>query len=342
MTILITGASAHSKELIDALRNNYDGEEISIVGINCSDNKLLRTGVDKGYVVPVITDPSYIDTLIDICLRDEVDVILPFITKELEILSTNKRRFERIGVKVSVASLEALAVANNKLELSKRYYGYKYMPIQEVARYKEDVIDFANEIGYPNTSFCVKLPSGCGGNGFMVVDEKKGLDFSYVNKNGFHRYITLDHLFEMVEKRDGEVILSEFVEGTDYSVCVLADNGKVTHICGYYGYEMDYGSVVNGEISKNDKAYEIAEKIIADLAFDGNACFDFIIKPDGTPELLEINPRLNASLPFVAKAGLNLAYLRCKQLLGTDVTKYNPTIQYGLRMSKYYESEYFV
>ena len=78
--VLITGCSMHSYDLIRALKDNYDGEEIYVVGINCDDTALLRKGVDAGYVVPRITEESYIPTVIDICEKEKVDVILPFIT----------------------------------------------------------------------------------------------------------------------------------------------------------------------------------------------------------------------------------------------------------------------
>lgn len=47
--VLITGCSMHSYDLIRALKDNYDGEEIYVVGINCDDTALLRKGVDAGY-----------------------------------------------------------------------------------------------------------------------------------------------------------------------------------------------------------------------------------------------------------------------------------------------------
>ncbi len=87
--VLITGCSMHSKDLIDVLRDNYDGEEIHVVGINCDENALLRNGVDSGYVVPRITDPNYIQIVIDICKKENVDVIFPFITAELPIMSNH-------------------------------------------------------------------------------------------------------------------------------------------------------------------------------------------------------------------------------------------------------------
>ena len=84
--------------------------------------------------------------------------------------------------------------------------------------------------------------------------------------------------------------------------------------------------------------------MVQKIELDGNACFDFIIrdtdKREVEPVLLECNPRLSATLPFIAKAGADLAYLRCKQLLGepfdTDVD-----FQYGLKMAKYYECFYY-
>ena len=68
--VLITGCSMHSYDLIRALKDNYDGEEIYVVGINCDDTALLRKGVDAGYVVPRITEESYIPTVIDICEKE--------------------------------------------------------------------------------------------------------------------------------------------------------------------------------------------------------------------------------------------------------------------------------
>ena len=130
------------------------------------------------------------------------------------------------------------------------------------------------------------------------------------------------------------------LKGKDYSVCILADHGKVMYRCGYIGYEMDYGCVMLGEIRAHDGAYAIAEAVTEELGIDGNACFDFMIDEGGKAWLLEVNPRVSASLAFVAAAGLNLPYLRCKQLLGDDIGKFDINVKYGMMMRKYYECEY--
>ena len=91
--VLITGCSMHSFDLIRTLRNNYDREEIHVVGINCDENALLRYGVDAGYVVPRITEPDYLPTVLRICEKEHVDVIIPYIIAELPILAENKSYF---------------------------------------------------------------------------------------------------------------------------------------------------------------------------------------------------------------------------------------------------------
>ena len=267
-----------------------------------------------------------------------VDVILPFVTTELHVMAANADRFAELGTAVSVSSPESLAVANNKIAMYERFA--RYMPLQKVIRGAGGVDEFAREVGYPQVRFCCKLPESCGGNGFCVVDEKLGRDIRYRNKCGVAGFVTLDMLKELADNYAGDIILSEYIAGHDYSVCTLSEKGRVLYRCGYIGLEMDYGSVMLGEIQRNDTAYEVAEAVCSELGIDGNACFDFMLGNDGRVKLLEVNPRLSASLPFVAAAGLNLPYLRCKQLLGYDISGYDTKVRYGLKMRKYYECEY--
>lgn len=338
--VLITGCSMHSKDLIDVLRANYDNEDIHVVGINCEDTALLRNGVDAGYVVPRITEPDYIQTVIDICKKEHVDVIFPFITAELPIMAANKERIEAEGIKVSVASAESIEAAGNKITLAGMYPNL--MPAQIVVHSSLDIAAFAKLLGYPERKMCCKLPNRCGGLGFAIVDEEKGRDLTIFNKFGVARYITLDMLYDLYEHCAETMILQEFEEGTDYSVCLLADRGKTLYRLGFEASLMAFGSAMFAEIRENEMAYQIAEEVVRKTGLDGNVCFDFILKPDGTVRLLEVNPRLSATLPFIARAGLNLPYLRCKQLMGFDITGLNLPINTKLRMSKNYESEYFV
>lgn len=341
--VLITGCSMHSNDLINVLRNNADEEEISIVGINCEDTALLRKGVDSGYIVPRIDDPDYVPTLMEICIKEKVDVILPFITAELPLAVKYKPVLEAVGTKVSVTSGESLSIVGDKVRMAERYP--QLMPRQRVLGGDGERIEqlrmFEKQIGFPEKRICMKLHDKCGGVGFAVIDEKRGLDLTRINKFGQNRYITNLMAEQLLQNTDETVILQEYEEGIDYSLCILAENGKVLHSLGFAADIMSFGSAMAARIKKNQQAEEIAELVTSETELDGNACFDFMMKKDGTVKLLEVNPRLSASLPFIAKAGLNLPYMRVKQLLGGDVRKNPEKINLNLRMSKNYESEYF-
>ncbi len=354
LTVMITGCSKHSKEIVDCLKQNEDGRQVKVVAVNMDVNKLLQHGTDYQEVVPPITDPEYIPRLKEICKELKVDVIIPYITAELGLLAHHKKEFEEIGVKVSVEAETVIAVLNDKENFYKRFN--QYMPEEYSVVIPEDALFFYETFRKRGKKVCCKISGRCGGTGFCVIDNEKVHDITLFNRCGVNRYITITDLVNIVGSGH-KVIMQEYIEGVDYSVCVLANHGKIIAMKGYAGYDMEFGAVVNGEIIDNEKAFEITEKLVASSALDGNLCFDFILpgitadsdyleKKRTDAKLLECNPRINASIGFCWHAGANLVYLRCKQLIGEltalDIANANSGHKEGLRMQKYYESEYYL
>lgn len=336
--VLITGCSIHSSDLITELRSNADGEEMYIVGMNCNPKAIPRNELDKEYIVPRINDPCYVDTLYRICKEEKIDVVMPFVTAELELATKYRARLAEIGTAVSVSSPESLKIVGDKIALGKRYP--EYMPRQMVMKCEGDLKKFCKEVGYPQKSICCKLTGRCGGLGFAILNENKGRDITIYNKYGVPRYITFAMFRELYRNCPEEIILQEYEEGVDYSMCILADHGRIEYALGFKASVMVFGSAVYAEICQNDEAFDIAKRITEETGLDGNACFDFIINKAGRACLLEVNPRVSATLPFIARAGLNLPYLRCKQLLGQSI-KGQYVINENLKMMKTYKSEYF-
>ncbi|MFR8477987.1 MAG: hypothetical protein ACLVBS_11035 [Agathobacter rectalis] len=97
LTVLITGCSKHSKEIVDALTQNDDGVEVDVVAVNMDKNKLLRHGTRYQYVAPPITDEGYIPFLKRVCKETNTNIIIPYITAELELMAKHKQEFEEIG-----------------------------------------------------------------------------------------------------------------------------------------------------------------------------------------------------------------------------------------------------
>lgn len=354
LTVLITGCSKHSKEVVDCLVQNEDGREVDVVAVDMDENRLLKHGTKYQYVAPPITDEGYIPFLKNVCEETHTDIIIPYITAELELMARYKKEFEEIGVKVSVASKESLEILNNKEKFGEMFQRYAPGQCATDDVHTAKIICEAHK--NKKMKLCCKISGKCGGTGFCIVDNEKAYDISLFNRCGVNRYISDQDLYKIIEAGN-KVILQEYIEGVDYSVCVLADHGRVLDMAGYAGYDMQYGAVVNGQIVTNQEAYDIAQFIVRKLGVDGNACFDFILegmtsKSDirdlqkAHVKLLECNPRINASIGFCWHAGMNLVYLRCKQLMGEltsdEIVTSNLRLKEGLRMQKYYESEYYI
>jgi len=335
--------------VVQALKNNRDHREIEVIGINSEELNILRTEVDKFLIAPSIADPTYTDWLEGVCRSESIDIVFPFFQLELPLAVQYRPRLEAIGTRVSITSAESLALVNDKIKMARQYP--RFMPRQAVVKNSTDVRAFAHLIGYyahrdgvtGGMPMCCKLAGCSAGYGFAVIDELKSLDMYLLNKA--KRYISLDQLCKMVDhgwlKRiPHEVILQEYVEGTEYCVCVLAANGTVAGMCGFMGDSIEGGAYTSGMILKNEAAYAIAREVVEDSGLDGNACFDFIIRPDGRPVLLECNPRLSAGIAFPEAAGADFVYQRCRQLMGEDFAR-EYDIDYGLKMMRYPDYHFF-
>ena len=90
----------------------------------------------------------------------------------------------------------------------------------------------------------------------------------------------------------------------------------------------------SGELKENPEACAIAEKVIGALKLTGSADLDFKNDKEGHPVLMEINPRIAATMRVFKEGGLNLPYLRIKQLLGEKMPKVS--INYGIVFRRRY------
>ena len=70
------------------------------------------------------------------------------------------------------------------------------------------------------------------------------------------------------------------------------------------------------------------------MHLDGNIGFDFLFDENGKPVLTDLNPRVTATVVLFKQAGLNLPYLRIKQLLGEELPKCE--VVDGVKMKRRY------
>lgn len=116
MNILITSAGQRVS-LVQAFKTELrqfvaDGKVLTV-----DLNPILAPAchVSDGYFqVPRVTDPSYIDTLLNICLENHIKLIVPTIDTELLVLSEHIERFRAQGIAISVSDMALVQKCRDK------------------------------------------------------------------------------------------------------------------------------------------------------------------------------------------------------------------------------------
>lgn len=337
ITVLLTACGVQFiPGLVDCLKNNGE-RNVRLIGTDMNDDKTLYPLFDKFYVVPPVKSDKYANTLLDICKNEKVDVLLPFMSAELSALEAKKQDFETVGTKVSVSDRDSILITNNKL----KFYEFlkdKGLPVPKFKKIKnaEELYEACEFVGYPQKAVCVKATELSGSRGIRLIDPKKSrYDILFGQKpNSF--YTTIDELYATLKERleMPEMMAMEYLPGAEGSVDLLADHGKILYMA-YRESNVNLASIPQeATLSYNEKAYRIAEEVIKALSLDGNADLDFKNDADGNPVLMEINPRIAATMQIFKVGGLNLPYLRVKQLLGEALPEIN--IKYGIKMKRRY------
>ena len=83
ITVLYTACGAvYTPAFIDCLKDNGE-RNIRIIGADMEYDESIASLIDKLYVTPKAIEETYIDSLLDICKKENVDVLIPAMSNEL-------------------------------------------------------------------------------------------------------------------------------------------------------------------------------------------------------------------------------------------------------------------
>ena len=319
ITVLITAAGNVFMPGITACIKNNGERNIRLIGADMNDDPSLLQMCDAYYPVPRGDDPSYIEALLEICRKEQADILLPIMTVELNALADNRDRFERIGTKVGISDRKALRIANDKINLFNylREQGIPCADFVSVHSFSE-LESAVRMLGYPKKRVCIKTTDGSGSRGFRILDEN-GMHFdSYLHDKPSSSCISYSLMKDILSKAPvfPKLMVMEYLPGAEYTVDLLADHGQVLYNCCRKSLRMDNGIMLDSEVVINEAAATLCRRVVESLGLDGNLGFDILARGDGTPLIVECNPRITAGISVFRLAGINLPYLNIKRLLG--------------------------
>ena len=330
LSVLVTAAgNVFMPGTLACLKKNGE-RTIRVIGADLNKDDTILEMCDAAYQVPRGDDPAYTDALLDICRKEHVDVLLPIMSVELNDLAKNRARFEAVGTKVSVSDPEALVIANNK-RLLLDHIRKNDLPCADyaVAHSLDEVKEAAYQLGYPEKRVCVKATDGSGSRGFRILDESTARFDTFLHDKPSSGVIPLEELLSILGEAEKlpELLVMEYLPGTEYSVDLLADKGDSLVTCCRKSLRMENSIMLEGEIVNDPAVIDLCDQVTKLLGLDGNIGFDLRERADGTPVIMECNPRITAGVPFFNLAGVNLPYLCVKKLIGEKLPK--TELEYG-------------
>ncbi len=270
-------------ELLKDFRKTL-GDKVRIVVTDNSPYAPALAFSDVSYKVPLITDPSYVPMILDICKKEKIDAVTTLIDPEISILADNRDKFEAIGVEVLAPYADTARLCFDKYEM------FKYLKEKGVRTVKtygcfED-FDKDYQKGEISLPVFVKPRTGSGSVGARRVDTYE--------------------LLKEVTERSPELIIQELMTGKDMDADLYVDtiSHKVIAIFSKKKISTTIGGANKTISFKDDKLFEFVEDAMKVFDFNGPLDMDLFCQ-DGEYYLSEINPRFGGAYLHAYGAGVD-------------------------------------
>jgi carbamoyl-phosphate synthase large subunit len=269
---------------------NSNGERKVSYRIVATDASPLAAGLyrgDLGVVVPLASDPAYINSIVQLSRRSEASAIFVGSDEELLPLAAAKERIEReSGARVIVNPAVVIETCMDKWKT------YIFLKEKDLPRAETAVPEF-KETFYEANRFpmVVKPREGHGSVGVHLVANREDADLT----------------IRLLERSGSRPVIQEHLgdEGGEFTtgVTVSWDGSSVMSSIAMRR-TLRGGQTYKAFVDSYDGVRTIAEEVALKLGVRGPVNVQSRMV-DGVPKVFEINPRLSASCPMRAVAGVN-------------------------------------
>lgn len=314
MNILILSCGTRNK-IVQYFKRTV-GDRGNVIATDMSPYAPALYEADRFYLVPRITEPGYLEQILEICKKEKINGVLSLIDPELSLLAKNREQFSEIGVTVIGSDYAQCERSLDKMEMYQwlRERGYR------CARSYTDKDQFfadvdAGSIGYP-----------------VFVKPVRGSASISINK-AYDRE-TVEFLFS----RDEGLMIQEFLDGQEIGADVYIDmiSGEVVSIFTKKKLVMRAGETDKGRSFKDDALFDLIQRFVKESGFRGQIDIDIFLV-GGEYYISEVNPRFGGGYPHAYECGVDHMQRICDNLEGKATLPSIGCYDEGIVMMKYNE-----
>ena len=312
--ILILSCGTRNK-VVQYFRKTFEGRG-TIVCTDCSSLAPALYEADKHYIVPRMTDPGYLDVILDICKKEKISGVLSLIDPELSLLAENSERFSEVGTTVIGSSYDLCEMALDKMQMYQWLVTHGYRCARSWLNKDEFYAAVeAGEVTYP---VFVKPYRGSASVSISKVNDKD----------------TIEQLFS----HENDLMIQEFLNGQEIGADVYIDmiSGEIVSIFTKKKLVMRARETDKAVSFKDDKLFALIERFVNEAGYSGQIDID-IFDVNGEYYISEVNPRFGGGYPHAYECGCNHMSLIGNTLDGIANTKNIGVYDDGVFMIKYNE-----
>lgn len=314
MNILILSAGTRNK-VVQYFKKALAGKGTVIA----TDMSALAPAIyeaEKYYIVPRMSDPTYLDVILDICRKEDITGVLSLIDPELSILAEHVDDFKAVGTTVIGSTYELCKMSLDKFQMYNWLVEHGYRCAKSYMDKDAFYADVdAGLITYP---VFVKPSRGSASISISKVYDRETVELLFAHEDG--------------------LMIQEFLDGQEIGADVYIDmvSHEVVSIFTKKKLKMRAGETDKAVSFKDEKLFALIEQFVKEAGYNGQIDID-IFEVNGEYYISEVNPRFGGGYPHAYESGADHMALIANNLNGIPNSRQVGNYQNGIYMMKYNE-----
>ena len=314
MNILILSCGTRNK-IVQYMKRELSGRG-RVIATDMSPNAPALYEADAFYLVPGITEPGYIDRVLEICRKEQIQGVFSLIDPELSLLAEHEQSFRQIGTTVIGSSYELCERTLDKwqmyLWLKEHGYACAGSYVDKEAFYRDVE---KGKISYP---VFVKPVRGSASIAITRAEDRETVEFLFSHGEG--------------------LLIQEYLRGQEIGADCYIDmiSGETVSVFTKKKLVMRAGETDKGISFQDPVLFELIERFVKESGFRGKIDID-IFECDGVYYISEVNPRFGGGYPHAYEAGVNHMKYMVRNLEGKCNVPELGDYEEGIVMMKYNE-----
>lgn len=315
MNLLILSSGTRNK-IVQYFVRELNGQG-KVIATDMSNLAPAIYDADKFYIVPKMTDPTYLDVILKICKDEKISGVLSLIDPELSLLAMNNDKFNEIGTTVIGSSYDLCEMSLDKYQMYKWLSKHGY----HCAKSYMDKEKFYEDINSENITYpvFVKPARGSASIAISKVYDKETIELLFAHDEG--------------------LMIQEFLNGQEIGADVYIDmiSGEIVSIFTKKKLKMRAGETDKAVSFKDEKLFDLIKKFVSEAGYRGQIDID-IFEINGEYYISEVNPRFGGGYPHAYESGANHMSFIVNNLAGTiNECAVGKNYEVGTYMMKYNE-----